>query len=227
MEKKSLRSILFFLFFVLLLLLGTYFYINMRQQKIDESHDSVTVQSPEKAEQEQARSEPENLPETEPALEMEPPQETAPPVVLEKPVGPTLPERYITDRHTVEEGESFSLITGYYWDDIFLWPDLYIRNDMISDDPDLIFPKEIIDIYNRLGKGDNYTALETEELMKSYLKVYRVYKNLGPEKNNSVWSLLWCAAKYDHDFLDKYASLIDPDDLEMARKYIAEEGFLE
>ncbi len=229
MEKKSLRNILFILFFLLILLLGTYFFINMRQQKIRERNDSVMVQTPGTAMMEDKASESAGREESRtPAISMEeeaePQEMTAAPA---EPEAPSLPERYIVSRHEVEEGESFSLITGYYWEDIFLWPDLYVRNDMRTDDPDLIFPEEIVDIYNRLGSGDSYTPLETEELMKSYLRVYRIYKKLGPEKNNSVWSLLWCAAKYDHDFLDTYADMIDPEDLAMARKYIAEEGFLE
>lgn len=201
----------------MILLLGTYFYINMRHDKIDDSNDSVMVQSPLPRD--------ETTPAEESSVSLDVPAETEQP----EPTVETAAEsrRYITDYHTVKEGESFSLVSGDYWNDIFLWPDLYVRNDMRSNDPDLIFPEEIIDIYNRLGQGDKYSEVETEELLKSYLQVYRVYKKLGPEKNNSIWGLLWCAAKYDHDFLDKYASLIDPEDLEMARKYVDEEGFLE
>ena len=146
---------------------------------------------------------------------------------VSEPAVPDMPERYITGTHEVVEGESFSLVTGYYWDDIFLWPDLYIHNEMRTDDPDLIYPEEIIDIYNRLGEGDSYTPRETEAILKAYIQVYRIYKALGPKKNNSVWSLLWCAAKYDHDFLEKYGSEIDPEDKAMAQKYIDEEGFLD
>ena len=224
MERKPLRNTLFILFFILILLLGAYFYINMQHDKISGRNDSVMVQSPgiSKVEEKTEADKPE------PAAVKEEEAAPEPPAVPQaSPAQPSAPKRFVTAHHTVEEGESFSLVTGYYWDDIFLWPDLYVRNDMRSDDPDLIFPQEIIDIYNRLGDGDIYSDVETEEILKSYLKVYRVYKELGDEKNNSVWSLLWCAAKYDHDFLDKYTSLIDPEDLEMARKYVEEEGFLD
>jgi hypothetical protein len=135
--------------------------------------------------------------------------------------------RYVVDSHTVLYGESFSLITGMYWDDIFLWPDLYVRNDMASKDPDLIYPDEIVDIYNRLGRGDEYSEAEKEMILDAYIQVYDRFKALGPEKDGSAWTLLWCGAKYDHDFLDLYADRIEPDDLAMARKYIAEEGFLD
>ena len=135
--------------------------------------------------------------------------------------------RYVTDHHTVVGGESFSLITGIYWDDIFLWPDLYIRNDMKSEDPDLIFPDEIIDIYNRLGRGDLYSDAEREMILDAFIQVYDRFKSLGPQKNGSAWTLLWCGAKYDHAFLDIYADRIDPDDLAVAQRYIDEEGFLD
>ena len=151
--------------------------------------------------------------------------ETAPPKIAE----PEKKEivRYVTGEHTVIGGESFSLITGMYWDDIFLWPDLYVLNDMKSGDPDLIFPDEIVDIYNRLGNGNVYSSAEKNMLLDAYMKVYRRYKAIGPEKNGSAWTLLWCGAKYDHAFLDIYAGQIDPEDLSIARRYIEEEGFLD
>ena len=182
MERKPLRNTLFILFFILILLLGAYFYMNMQQHKISSRNDSVMVQSPGRVtkEDKEQTEQPEAMAEEE-EIKPEPPAAKPAP-----PVKPSAPERFVTGHHTVEEGESFSLVTGYYWDDIFLWPDLYIRNDMRSVDPDLIFPKEIIDIYNRLGNGDIYSDIETEEILKSYLKVYRIYKELGDVKNNSV-----------------------------------------
>lgn len=135
--------------------------------------------------------------------------------------------RYIVETHTVVGGESFSLITGEYWDDIFLWPDLYIRNDMKSGDPDLIYPDEIVDIYNRLGRGDDFSEAERKMILDAYIQVYDRFKALGPHKNGSAWTLLWCGAKYDHDFLEIFARRIDPEDRAVAQRYIDEEGFLD
>ncbi|MBB6482641.1 hypothetical protein [Spirochaeta isovalerica] len=154
------------------------------------------------------------------------------PLLLEEPEddpfeSPTVPERFIVDRHTVVKDESFSLVTGIYWDDVYLWPDLYIRNDMKSDDPDIIYPDEIIDIYNRLGKGNVYNDIEKDEILKAYIEVYDIYKKLGPDKENSVWALLYSGAKYDHSFLELFSDRIDPADKAMAQKYIDEEGYLD
>ncbi len=139
----------------------------------------------------------------------------------------TLPERYIIDHHTVVKNESFSLITGKYWQDLYLWPDLYIKNEMRSEDPDIIYPKEVIDIYNRLGKGDQYDDIDKDQILKAYIEVYNIYKKLGPEKDNSVWALLYSGAKYDHNFLELFSDRIDPVDKAMAQKYIDEEGYLD
>jgi len=135
--------------------------------------------------------------------------------------------RYVVDRHVVLMGQSFSLITGIYWDSYFLWPDLYIHNNMRSEDPDLIFPDEIVDVYNRLGAGDTYTQTERALIMDAYIKVYDRFKALGPHKNGSAWTLLWCGAKFDENFLDNYSHRIDPDDLAIARRYVDEEGYLD
>ncbi|MDA3850989.1 MAG: hypothetical protein PF447_06920 [Spirochaetaceae bacterium] len=135
--------------------------------------------------------------------------------------------RFITGTHKVKPGESFSLITGKYWDDIYLWPDLYVRNDMSSDDPDLIFPDEIIDIYNRLGVGDSYTEAERDEILNAYIEVYHVFKSLGDRKDSSARSLLYTATKYDENFMDIYRSEIDPDDRRAVEQYIADRGYLD
>jgi len=135
--------------------------------------------------------------------------------------------RYVVDKHVVLMGQTFSVITGVYWDSYFLWPDLYIHNDMRSEDPDLIFPDEIIDIYNRLGTGNSYTQAERALIMDAYIKVYDRFKALGPHKNGSAWTLLWCGAKFDKNFLDTYSHRIDPDDLTIARRYVDEEGHLD
>lgn len=155
-------------------------------------------------------------------------EEVEPQLPVEDPFeGPSIPERYIVDQHTVIKDESFSLVTGQYWDDVYLWPDLYIRNEMKSKDPDIIYPDEIIDIYNRLGSGDVYNDIEKDEILKAYIEVYDIYKKLGTMKENSVWALLYSGAKYDHDFLELFSDRIEPADKAMAQKYIDEEGYLD
>ncbi len=246
MERKRLRNILIFLFILLVFLFSCWYVYDYINRKDSDKDDVETVASPLYEEQDTRGGD------KQPAIEIldsvqdaeqwdsetEAPEQEDVPVVPagevqafpdEKPsqaAAGKIP-RTIEGEHRVRKGESFSLVTGIYWDDIFLWPELYIHNDMRSDDPDLIYPDEIITIYNRLGLGDDFTSGEISEILEAYIEVYKVYKKLGTSKNNSVWSLLWCASRYDHDFLDRYQDQIDPADMEMARKYIAEQGYLD
>ncbi|MBN2628130.1 MAG: hypothetical protein JXA95_15785 [Spirochaetales bacterium] len=162
-----------------------------------------------------------------PAVESVPAETVEPAASANESNLPEAISRFVVDRHTVEWGECFSLITGDYWGDMFLWPDLYLLNDMKSGDPDLIYPNEVVEIFNRLGEGDTYSRIEREAILDAYIDVYDIYKGLGDKKNNSAWSLLWCAAKYDRNFLDTYADRIDPEDRAMAQKYIDEKGIIE
>ncbi len=235
MERTRLRNILVILFVILILLFASWYaydYFHSRREAQDDIEE--ILKTPAHKPVETSKEVPlQEEPAAEPAPETAVPEPVVPEPVVKMPdapeetAEPELIPRHRTGEHVVKEGESFSLITGFYWEDIFLWPDLYIRNNMRSDDPDLIYPDEIIKIYNRLGVGDQFTGRETEEILEAYLQVYRVYKKLGDEKNNSVWSLLWCAARYDHDFLENYGDRIDPEDRAMAQKYIDEQGFLD
>jgi hypothetical protein len=227
MERKRLRNILLFLFLMLILLFGVRYGYDYLQQRKALRDDIEKV--PEVITRDSKKVQPEKMVE-QPVIEMEIEDAGKPSgkeILSEMETEEEKIKRYITGEHTVVKDESFSLITGYYWDDIFLWPDLYIRNTMRSDDPDLIYPDEIITIYNRLGVGETFSSQETDEILEAYLQVYRIYKKLGKEKNNSVWSLLWCAARYDHDFLNQYKDRIDAADRTMAQKYIDEQGFLD
>jgi len=229
MERKRLRNILITLFMLALLIVGFWYGTGYLKEKRSTAEDIETIRDLQRVLE--METSPELSTETEaPSAEVESENsaaETGSEETVEAPPAVEKTERFVTGEHTVKKGESFSLITGFYWEDIFLWPDLYIRNTMRSDDPDLIYPDEIITIYNRLGRGNNFTGAETSEILEAYLEVYRIYKKLGESKNNSVWSLLWCAARYDHDFLETYAHRIDPEDRAMAQKYIDEQGFLD
>lgn len=136
------------------------------------------------------------------------------------------PARAKTGEHVVKNGDWFSTITGKYWGDIFLWPDLYVLNTMKSNDPDLIYPQEIIDIYESLYADGKLSSGDRKTIAEAYLSVYDIYKGLGSQKRDSAIILLYAATKYDREFLEKYVDRIDVNDRKMAEKYIAESGYL-
>lgn len=222
MERKRLRYILISLIVLALLIVGFWFSTEFLKNRRSDNEDLEKIRDLQNILEMEPAIETEEIEETIGKLEETPKSE-----IVEVQTVKEKAERHVTGEHTVKKGEYFSLITGFYWEDVFLWPDLYIRNSMRSDDPDLIYPDEIITIYNRLGTGETFSSNETSEVLEAYLEVYRIYKRLGDRKNNSVWSLLWCAARYDHNFLENYKDRIDPEDRAMAQKYIDEQGFLD
>ena len=141
MERKRLRNILVLLFIILVLLFAAWYaydYFHARRAAKDDIEEITETTALQPAEEPQVQVE-EVKPEPAPEPVAEPVTEE-PPAKPEKPAEPELIPRHKTGEHVVKKGESFSLITGFYWEDIFLWPDLYIRNSMRSEDPDLIYP---------------------------------------------------------------------------------------
>jgi hypothetical protein len=222
MERKRLRNILISLIVLAFLIVGFWFGTGFLKDRRSAEEDLEKIRDLQNVLEMEPTVETEKIEDIVVEVEETPEAEIVEVLPVEEKA-----ERHVTGEHTVKKGEYFSLITGFYWEDVFLWPDLYIRNNMRNDDPDLIYPDEIITIYNRLGTGEKFSGNETSEILEAYLEVYRIYKKLGDRKNNSVWSLLWCAARYDHDFLENYKDRIDPEDRAMAQKYIDEQGFLD
>ncbi|WGK68150.1 hypothetical protein P0082_06595 [Candidatus Haliotispira prima] len=131
--------------------------------------------------------------------------------------------------HTVRKNDWFSTITGRYWDDLFMWPDLYTMNsgNLSSANPDLIFPGEKVSIYESLTADGNFSEEDRSTLLSAYLKVYKIYKQVGESKDLAAVRLLASAVRYDENFLENYSGVIAPKDKEMAHDLIREQKFLD
>lgn len=135
-------------------------------------------------------------------------------------------KRRLIRNYSVREGDSVSGISRKFWDDLFLWPDMYTSNTFKSPDPDLVYPREIVRVYERLGKGNTFSPNDLRILENAYLKVYRRYRSLPKKKQNSITLLLYGALKYDRNFLEKYRAQIAPDDVVRVKRFIKEKGTL-
>ncbi|NIZ40761.1 hypothetical protein PVA45_04480 [Entomospira entomophila] len=123
-----------------------------------------------------------------------------------------------TREYKVRSGDTVSGITVKEWGNVVLWPDLYVNNQWIYDDPDLILPGEIVVVFDKLGMGrSELTADEIKLLSEAYIKVYTLYAQLGPKRNASKWYTLGLALRVEPRFFEIYADRIDPRDIEMVR----------
>lgn len=187
-------------------------------------------------------SAPEPEPEPEPAPEPAPEPEPAPAESGESAVVPA--ERTVSARHTVESGDTFYEISGSYWGDEHLWPDLYMLNRGRFSDPDLMRPGDIVKIYPSLASDGELSARDIDVLSRAYLDTYRVYRTIGIEalergrergsrywivrsriKINKAHWVLYSGHRFNRDLAEEYADSIDERDLRVVRGYLERFGY--
>ncbi|NIZ18781.1 LysM peptidoglycan-binding domain-containing protein [Entomospira culicis] len=140
---------------------------------------------------------------------------------------PSAKARELTNQreYKVVSGDTVSTITVREWGNVMLWPDLYVNNQWIYNDPDLILPGELVMIFDKLGHGrSELTAEEKEYLLDAYLQVYKLYQQLGEKRNASKWYTLGLALRVEPRFFEIYADRIDPRDIEMVRTLQKQSG---
>jgi hypothetical protein len=130
--------------------------------------------------------------------------------------------RSITSQHRVVTGDTVSNIAFARWGNAFLWPDLYVNNEWLTDDPDLIFPGEVVDIFNRLGPNGRFSQDEIVAINEAYITVYNLYAALGTRREASRMWVLYSASRVIPNFLDINASRINSNDLIQARRQLEE-----
>jgi len=114
--------------------------------------------------------------------------------------------------HISRQGDSFSLLAELYWNDIFLWPHLYMPNSSLYQDPDMLYPGNPVKIPPAPGAEDRKTVEQ------DILSVYQIYKKLilldsNPERVNfrkrNIYKSLAGAEILYPGFLDRHDIVID------------------
>jgi hypothetical protein len=120
--------------------------------------------------------------------------------------------------YKVVAGDTVSTITLRQWGNVVLWPDLYTSNKWIHNDPDLILPGELVMIFDKLGNNaTQFSEQDKQYLLEAYIKVYKMYRDLGEKRNASKWYTLGLALRVEPTFFELYANEIDERDIQMVR----------
>ncbi|NBB91376.1 MAG: hypothetical protein GVY23_09245 [Spirochaetes bacterium] len=185
-------------------------------------------------------------PAADPEPEPEPAEEPAPEPEPTEPAGPAVVpgERTATARHIVETGDTFYEISGFYWNDEHLWPDLYMLNHERFPDPDLVRPGDIVEIYPSLASDGELSAQDIEVLSQAYVDTYSVYRRIGMaalergrERGSRYWItrsrikinkahwLLYSGHRFNQNLAAEYAERIDERDLRVVRNYLERFGY--
>ena len=145
--------------------------------------------------------------------------------------------RKVTYKHTVRQGDTIYGIAKKYWNNQYLWPDLYYLNREKFEDPEFLRPGEVVLIYESLGKPESLSLDKKRRLVEAYITMYRVSRALGEQEvakglkekgenriRESRWTL-YTAVRYEHDLLELYEEGIYPEDIEIVDDYISRFGY--
>ncbi len=119
-------------------------------------------------------------------------------------------------QHTIKPGEKLWTISQDFYNQAYLWPNIYRANLYKVKNPDLLSIGNEIQIPFLRGKPGNLTQKDIEEIAEGFIEVYLFYKNLGDKKAQYY---LWVVKKLNvNEVIDRFRDRIDEKDLELVDK---------
>jgi hypothetical protein len=154
--------------------------------------------------------------------------------------------RELLREYQVMRTDTFFELTGEVWEDVHLWPDLYVLNSQQYPDPDFIEEGSTIQIYEQLGSNGKLDARELATLLDAYVRTYATYRELGEHSlargretgsrwhiqlgrvriNKAHW-LLYSGLRFDRDFIEDFSDRIQDRDERVVRHFIDRFGYPE
>lgn len=113
--------------------------------------------------------------------------------------------------HQVVAGDNLWKISGRYYVDPFLWPNIYRANSTIIDNPDVLEMAQMLAVPVLHGQPNNLTPEDRRNLAQGYFLVFDYYKKTA-EKHLAPFAL-WAAVKYDPAILETHRDQISADEL--------------
>ncbi|MEK7726933.1 MAG: HU family DNA-binding protein [candidate division KSB1 bacterium] len=103
--------------------------------------------------------------------------------------------------HLVAAGDNLWQISGRYYVDPFLWPNIYRVNTAVVSDPDVLEPQETLTLPVLHGPHDRLTPTDRHNLAEGYFLVFDYYRQT--QKHLAPFAL-WAAVRYDPKILEIY-----------------------
>ncbi len=112
--------------------------------------------------------------------------------------------------HQVAAGDNLWRISGTYYRDYYLWPNIYRANTANIHNPDILQIDQSLEVPVLYGPPEKLTATDRRNVAEGYFLLYRYYK-----ENNSALApyALWTAVQYDAQIKTDYAAELREDDL--------------
>jgi nucleoid-associated protein YgaU len=112
--------------------------------------------------------------------------------------------------HHVAAGDNLWGISGTYYRDHYLWPNIYRVNTATIRNPDILQIDQSLEVPALYGPPEKLTAADRRNLAEGYFLLYRYYKE---NESSSAPYALWAAVQYDAAIKTEHATELSEDDL--------------
>lgn len=113
--------------------------------------------------------------------------------------------------HRVVAGDNLWNISGYYYLDPFLWPNIYRVNTETVTNPDILEPAQLLALPELYGHPRKLTPEDRRNLAAGYFQVFNYYRK-SADKHLAPFAL-WAAVKFDPTLLETHRDQITADEL--------------
>lgn len=120
------------------------------------------------------------------------------------------PPAFAGGTHQVVVGDNLWQLSGHYYFDPFLWPNIYRVNTAVVADPDVLEPQDTLTLPVLYGPHDQLTARDRHNLAEGYFLVFNHYRQT--QKHLAPFAL-WAAVRYDSKILDTHSAMITDTEL--------------
>ncbi len=112
--------------------------------------------------------------------------------------------------HRVAAGDNLWGISGTYYRDHYLWPNIYRVNTATIPNPDIVQIDQSLEVPALYGPPEKLTEADRRHLAQGYFLLYRYYKE---NASSLAPYALWAAVQYDAAIKAEHATELSEDDL--------------
>ncbi len=112
--------------------------------------------------------------------------------------------------HEVIKGDNLWGISGHYYLDPYLWPNIYRVNMNKIGDPNLLEPHQLLSLPILFGTFDHLTSEDRRNLAEGYFLVFNHYQQT--QKHLAPFAL-WAAVRFDPAILETHKEAIGAEEL--------------
>jgi hypothetical protein len=118
--------------------------------------------------------------------------------------------------HRVVKGDNLWGLSGNYYRDPYLWPNIYRANTAAIHNPDVLELDQQLEVPILHGPAEQLTPEDRRNLAEGYFLLYRHYKTTDPALAPFA---LWAAVRYDSQIKIEYAAELREDDVAFLRAH--------